>query len=273
MSYCLERTAVKMTKLWQGVPQSDAATFYFSKIDLIMRHSVVLLVGVWFCVTFSSKCSATIMGYAFTGALSHTGSNLYGVPIPISAPIAGQFGIDTQLAGVNSPGNPNVALYRHVIPDGVKITVGSLDIRASEYIVSVSNNIPIPGGILADVINIRWASNVVPSLAPIHVNGAVKTTGMFSINLVGNQNLFSNTSLPADLNLSNFMSSLSFLADTPTGSIDLIYNVNSLTSVEVQATLLAIPEPESFWLILFPFLLGQLLFTNRVAPPSSVMNL
>jgi hypothetical protein len=238
-----------------------------------MRQSVVLLVCIWYSFSFCSNCFATLMGYSFTASLSSALTPAYGVTVPMGSQVHGQFVLDSQVVGVIPPGFPNVTTYRHLIPEGFKATFGSLDMRADDYIVSVSNNVLQPGGFLADIISIRWASNLTPSLAPIHVNGATKTTGMFVINLVGSQNLFSNTSLPATLNISSFVSKLSFLADTTDGTLDLIYNVNSLAPVEVQLELPVIPEPNSFFSVLVLFLMGHLLFAGRLASPSSVMHL
>ena len=239
----------------------------------LMRYGFVLLTCVWCSFIFSSNCSATVIGYGFTASLSQALTPAFGVTVPMVSQIDGQFVIDTQAAGVVAPGFPNVVNYRHSFPGGFKATFGSLDIRADDYIVTVSNNFLQPSGFLADIISIRWASNLATSLAPLHVNGATKTTGMFVINLVGNQNLFSNTSLPATLNVSSFMSKLSFLADTTDGTLDLVYNVQSLAPADVQLELPVIPEPNSFLSVLVIFLLGQLFFAGRFASPSSVIHL
>ena len=211
------------------------------------------------------------MGYDFTASLAQT-RPAYGITVPLNAPISGQFILDSQAVRMSVPGSPNAAVYRHHIPEGFKATFGALDIRADEYLVTVWNNVMQPTGFLADTISIRWASSfnppISPPLAPIHVNGVSQTTGMFTINLVGNQNLFSNTSLPTSLNISSFMSKLSFLGSAGNGSIDLVYNVNSLAGSEIHFELPpAVPEPNSFLSVFFTLLLGQWIFASRFASP------
>lgn len=237
-----------------------------------MRYRLVLLICLLCGFTFVANCSATVMSYDFNAAFSFSTTTYYGASIPTSTPISGKFEIDSQVTGVHPGGNPNVSIYTQVIPDGVKFTVGSLDIRASEYQVVVSNNVPSASLGIVDLVNIRWASDVVPALAPIKVNGVAKTSGMFSINLTVNQSLFSDTSLPNNLDFSNFLSSLSFLSDVPKGSA-LLYSLNSLTSQEVQLEIPVAPEPNSFLSLFLLLLLGRSFFTVRLGSPSSSVRL
>lgn len=204
-----------------------------------MRHCIIKLTAFAALAYFSLSASLSIAGlvtYAFTGSASLALGQPYGMSIPAGTSVAGQFRYDTSTVASSTSGN--LSIYPQSIPNGFYAYFGSFMVSASSYTVHVLNDQPQPGNTVADIFTVEWASNDTPApTLPLNANGTNQSAGIFSVSLFYGSNTFSDTSLPTSIPSTGFNGTRTSFLSHVTIPLDLIYNVNTVTSV---------PEPSSW---------------------------
>jgi len=213
-------------------------------------HRFLTLAVVIIVLTPGSAIAEQIK-YAFTGTVTFASGPPFGNTIPSLSSVSGHFAYESSSPATHVLAN-GVGYEQH-ITDGFVGDFAGVSVHADDYVVQVSNNVPQPGGTNADIVAITFSSALSPSLgSPLVVNGVGQGVGLFSVNFVGSGDLFNDTSLPDHMSLTDFPSTLSFLSDTPTGLVDVLFTVNTLTRVS---------EPSSFSLLLCA--MGALAYAGR----------
>lgn len=219
-----------------------------------MRKSLVFFIAIGLCS--SNVLEAATVTYEFTGTVSFAASPVYGTSVPAKAAVSGQFSYDTASKATHSVANGSG--YQQLIPLGLQAKIGGITLTAGELLIQVLNDVPQPGGSVADILTIGFSSGYNPPLSvPLIVNGDAKSIGLFQLNLMGNSTVFGGSALPAEIKLLDFPSRTSLFADTPTGLVDVLFTVDTLVQV---------PEPTSFCLICIGasvVFFGRRQFSNR----------
>jgi len=180
---------------------------------------------------------AAIVAYSFTGTVSLTGTTPpYGLSIPVGTPISGQFEYDTLTPASSTSFSSlgNKATYPQSFPVGFTADFGSVPIFAKDYAVHTADNLyQQSDGSYRDVVTVIWASNDNPMPAtPLSAGGVNESTGVFKLSLFYDSSTFADISLPANLPTTGFSGSLAgILSHVPTGSVDVLFNVDSLTAL------------------------------------------
>jgi hypothetical protein len=206
-----------------------------------MKYAVTLLLLLFACAN-SGPSYAAIVGYEFKGLVIQLDQPPYGFTVPPFSPVVGRFYYDTNTVRV---GDSSIGNYRQTIPNGFWATVGPVSVSTDSYIVQVSNHLLQQGTPnFADVVSIAWSSDISPALpSPLVVNGTSQTTGMFNVNFIGSDSLYDDTHLPTTLSANSFPTKIGLFADTPTGFVDVLFTITSITSLTV------VPEPQSSLLL------------------------
>lgn len=185
-----------------------------------------------------SPCQAfaAIVTYDFTGAVFGAGGAPYSTTITGGTAVNGRFKFDTSVAASSTSGN--ISIYPESIANGFTATFGSVPVVASDYTVHIVNDQLQPNNSLQDIFTVEWASNDNPVPAtPLSFNGTSQSAGIFSMSVFYPSSTFSDTSLPSSIPTSGFNGFItSFLSHVPSGSVDVLYSVNTLTAVPEPAT-------------------------------------
>ncbi|MCA9245673.1 MAG: cadherin-like domain-containing protein [Planctomycetales bacterium] len=170
------------------------------------------------------------VGYQFTGSV--IGPNVaFGSFIPFNAPVTGQFFYDTSSDATHSGTSTG---YRQQRAAGFTATIGGLTITASDYVAFVANDLQQSNGPDQDQFSIQFNSSLnPPPHFPIDVNGSEFDTGLVQLNFAGPNNLYSDESLPTDLNIGDFFDTFSFVSDQPNGAV-VLFQITSLQEIDVS---------------------------------------
>jgi hypothetical protein len=183
---------------------------------------------------------ATPITYEFQGSVAFVGKMPFGLSVTSGAPVVGEFTYDPASAATNIL-TDGLGYAQHVT-NGFWATIGNVSVSTDEYAIEIANNIPQPGGALSDEFTVAFSSALSPALtSPLVVDGVHHSIGLFALSFSGSSNLYSDASLPSSIQLSDFPTSFNLLSDTPSGIIDVLFNVTTLTRV---------PEPPSALLLL-----------------------
>lgn len=172
--------------------------------------------------------------YGFSGFVTFSVTNAYGIPTPVNTPVAGEFVYNPAAAMTHTVSN--AVGYRQDIPNGLVATIGSTTIRADKYLVLVADNL-VQAGTPKDIFSIHFASNLNPALGvPLTVAGVDRSAGLFKLEFAGSGNLWTGTALPSMIDPVDFPTGTGLFSDTPTGLADAIFSITNLA---------LIPEPSS----------------------------
>ncbi len=140
----------------------------------------------------------------------------------------------------------SAAGYEQHIVNGLTVNMSGAMVNASDYVVEVGNDISQPGGSTADVLTVTFDSNLSPALSqPMVVNGTPESVGLMSLNFLGLNSLWSNTSLPSLPQLGPFYNMQGIFSHVPVGGVDVLFSISSMQTKVV-------PEPPTFLLGLCP---------------------
>lgn len=227
-------------------------------INIMYKAPIIALL---FLVLVSDRVSAAIVTYAYTGTVTFVAPSgaPYGLTIPAFSPVSGRITYDTEAAPTH-PDTGSTATgfstgYLQQIAQGFTGTFGDVEVSADEYLVLVADNVPGPSMTVVDRFRIVFSNSPIftPALgAPLMVNGTEQTVGSFSIQLTAPSTLYSDESLPPSLNLADFSSTTTQFMDTPSGTVDVMFSVESLV---------AVPEPATAPMLLLG--IGALLFLRH----------
>jgi hypothetical protein len=222
-------------------------------MNRLLRVSILAFLTFSPCYSFGA-----IVTYDFKGTVFGAGGSPYGTAIAGGAAVSGELKYDTSTVASSISGN--VAIYPQTIPNGFMATFGSVPITASDYTVHIVNDQTQPNNSVQDIFTVEWASNDNPVPAtPLSFNGTSQSAGIFSMSVFYPSSTFPDTSLPSSIPASGFNGFItSFLSHVPSGSVDVLYSVNTLTAV--------VPEPTNWAICLSgvpPLFLARYRFRRR----------
>lgn len=215
-----------------------------------MRYLILMLqlrsfrVGVVTCVlsvvwlaAAARESAGSVLHYPFEGKVSAALSAPFGLPVTNGALLLGNFSYDNSVLGVQGS---TPATMRYDQPYALNVTFGpgtpnALTAAVNGYRIEVTDNSAQPGGVV-DMVSLVYSNTILPA-SGFTVNGVPKTAGLVRINFSLPAGTFAAPILPPDFNSFTALQPTNFFADTPTGSLDVIYSVR-LT-----------PEPGSIVLI------------------------
>lgn len=204
-----------------------------------MRSWIVFLIALAPNL-FPARSIAELVRYDYGGTVIAVTHNPYGISMTAASPLSGSFAFDSASAATHSF-TSGTGYEQHIV-DGFVANFSGVSLQASDYLVEVFNNVAQPGGNINDIFSVTFSSNLDPPLTgPLSVNGTNENVGLLNLDFAGNSGLFANTSLPTQLNIGEFSSTLSLFSDQPTGVVDVLFTITSLTLV---------PEPSSALLII-----------------------
>jgi hypothetical protein len=174
---------------------------------------------------------AVEVGFEFAGSVSIAASTPYGEIIPVSTPLHGRFVYETESTVTYTNPSCDCRGYTQQQINGFSVNFGGTHARADEYVIEITNDRVQPNQSVIDIFTVRFASNYSPPLSqPLVVDQIPRANGVISFSLVADAGLFPNSELPDSLNPNDyaFPSNFNIFSDTPTGSVDIYYTVNSM---------------------------------------------
>jgi hypothetical protein len=205
---------------------------------------IAKLVIVMMVVFFVRPGWASIVTYSFQGTVSgqSLGGNPYGLSIPNGTGVTGQFVYDTDSAGVLAAANATKYLQHQ--PDGFITKFASNEFRASDYLVTVSDNAAPP----QDQFAISFRSDALLSSYSLYVNNVAQPAGVGQVVVIlpfANTE-WSGTSLLTSLDPSHLtpITGGSILgAPSPTFVLPKIFF--TIQSVSFVSSVETVPEPST----------------------------
>lgn len=206
------------------------------------------------CLVFLSAtpvARAAVVGYQYSGNVSFVfpvfppNTPPFGIAVPSSANVSGKFWYDTLASG--TPGGseftttywqPHYLTLEFSAPGFLGLTAFSFG-----YQMEVSNNLP-QGPSSADIVSFIFADTI--GLGSIwKVNGTPQSNGLLRLNFQSNSLARQDESIPEDLSFAPLPQPGQFFADTGIGGIDVIFDIQSLTSIAAESEPPPIPEPSA----------------------------
>jgi hypothetical protein len=213
--------------------------------------------AIGFCLicltTLSPSASAAVVGYQYSGIVNFVfpvPPPPFGVPVSNTATASGTFWYDTDAVG--TPLNGNSVQY----PQAHWLTMtlsapGFQDLVAEScgYVMEVNNDLPQPAGGPADIVSFMFDSSL--EVDPMWmVNDVVQTSGLLRLNFKAGSGARADTSIPANLSFASLPQPNQLFADTPSGIVDVIFMITSLTALpEGSEPPRPCPEPSSVVLL------------------------
>jgi len=200
-----------------------------------MRISKLLIL---FIISFSPlPCSGAIVTYSFQGTVQSSIGLPFGLSIPGGTSVSGQFSYDTASAGTVVSGSATKYLQHQT--DGLIAYFGAHEIRASDYLVTVSNNLTSPNRDQFD-ISFRSTDSLLSGKSLfVNDNELASGTRIFVVGLPFPNTEFSGPSLPLSLDPTHL---------TPITSSSTLSSGPALSFVTIQSitqVINTIPEPGS----------------------------
>lgn len=173
-------------------------------------HRVLQIVTLMVMVTWIPRCSlATERGFEFSGSVDFVfqgspPSNPFGLSIDENTLVSGRFVYETTSPATHDlPGDTTG--YRQLHTNGFWAEFDGVRVQADDYTIEIANDVD-NNGTLNDVVSIRFSSDLgPPAELPLLVNGSPQSVGQFSIAFFASSALYSDTSLPSDLDPAMFV--------------------------------------------------------------------
>ena len=196
-------------------------------------------------LTCALRCSlASERGFEFSGMVvtlgpTNEGDAPFGLPIESDSPVIGRFIYDNVSPITHTTLCDDCAGYRQQHLNGFWAEFGGIRVQADEYLIEIANDVEsATSEMINDIVTIRFSSRfLTPALeSPLFVNGVLATAGDFIISLVASSELYSDTSLPADLNPADFElgTATNFLIDPEFDSA--VFMLNTLEHVTILSS-------------------------------------
>ena len=216
----------------------------FGSSILVIRYSHIgalvsvkaLLIGLTCLLSLGSPFRSTVthadgIGYSFNG-LTIAQAEVFGNVFPGLSPISGRLVYDSYSSITHPSSDCDCAGYRQQIYNGLSASIGTTIIRADDYLIEVLNDFE-QGSATFDLLSIRYDSTVVPAPAkPLMVGGNPFSDGQFLLQFTGAPSVFSDSQLPEEINLSDFLFVQLALID-PNSVETVIGSVTSLVELPV----------------------------------------
>ncbi len=175
-----------------------------------MRRTLQVLI-----LTFLTSCvvqhvAAVERGFEFSGVvdfvfLGDPPAMPFGLPLDDETVVIGRFIYETTSPATHDfPGD--VTGYRQQHTNGFWAEFDGMRVQADDYSIEIANDVNNPNfGTINDVVSIRFSSDLSPALElPLLVNGIPEVVAQFSIAFFASSDLYSDTSLPGDLDPATF---------------------------------------------------------------------
>jgi hypothetical protein len=219
---------------------------------------------IWFAGSLVSQ--AAVVGYHFDGTVAFVATSIpggtppFGITVPSTASVSGEFWYDT-----SSPGTPGgnafttTYLQDHwLIMRFAAPAFAGLTAKSWGYQVEVSNDMP-QGPTFADRVSFLFAGNLglnsliknTYGIDPVwNVNNSDQTDGLLRLNFQNASGLL-DQSIPANLGFAPLPQPGQLFADTAVGMVDVIFTIAGLSSVDPSTEPpKPTPEPSSVALLL-----------------------
>lgn len=187
--------------------------------------------------------SAAEFAFRFTGQVLYVGEDEPGVPatpfgytVPPFSFVSGGFVYESNVSDSHAIVGCDCTGYRHRQINGFRTEFVTFGIQADEYVVEVRNNVELIGYMDSmDTISWVYPGIMGPDLdKPLLAGGIPYESGFLRVDLIAPNSLFSDSSLPSELNLSSFAAQISFNLfgdETPPGEPDVLFMMQSLEEV------------------------------------------
>jgi len=206
------------------------------------------------CLTIlSPSASAAVVGYQYSGIVNFVNPvppPPFGVTVPSTATASGTFWYDTDAVGTPLNGNTVRYAQNHWLTLSLSAPgFGGLTAETCGYVMEVSNNLAQPAGGPADIVSFMFQSSL--EVDPMWmVNDVVQTSGLLLLNFKAGSGARADTSIPPNLSFASLPQPNQLFADTPTGMLDVIFMITSLTALpEGSEPPRPCPEPSSLVLL------------------------
>lgn len=192
-----------------------------------------------FLAAIAQSSSATERSFEFTGTVFQVFSPPFGENISAFSTVTGGFVYESNSIATHSTAGCDCTGYQQQHINGFWADFDGVLVRADDYVVEVANDVVQPTTEVNDVVTIKFSSALTPAPeVPLLVAGIPRSAGLFSISLFASSDLYSDSTLPASLDPSDFffppLSSL--LGDTPNGLIDSLFSINTFQTTETLAS-------------------------------------
>lgn len=180
-----------------------------------------LLLWMWL-LGQADKLAAAPDYYEFEGSVQFA-LPTFGLPsLQPNDPIIGGFNVDPATAMPLESTSADRQFYRVQRTHGFFALFGGIEVRADDFQIQIYNDLPQGTNAIADVVTVVWSSDLVPSLAPLHVDGTPRTVGQFAVSFFKDGgSAFTTPSLDALNVFDIYDRSLTLLSDSP-GPVDVL---------------------------------------------------
>jgi hypothetical protein len=200
-----------------------------------MRHSVYAVNCLLYFALASPFLGAEI-AFEFHGMVLPPVARPFGVTISDFGPVTGKFLFDDASAPTHNLGNCTCTGYAQNRFGGFSASFDGVLVRADEYTVAVYDNIlGAAPDTIDDVFAVRFDSSLVPPLGePLVVDGEMYEVGIFELALTADANLFSDASLPTDLDFGDFSPAAGTLDDLTLGGT-IYFLIDSMVPIQIKS--------------------------------------
>ena len=205
-----------------------------------MRYSYSCCIGFLLLFFVTNTTRAVERAFEFTGIVENVFFQPFGKMISESSPVSGGFIYDSISPGTHFDNSCDCTGYRHEHINGFWANFDGVLVQADEYMVEILNDITDPTLGTADIVTFRFSSTGIdPPLAlPLLVDGVPEPIAIFSLTLKGQDDAIPDSTLPHDINPSDFVEASDFnpLFDEPLSLPNVSFSLSSFTKVSSSSS-------------------------------------